>query len=85
MFAAVCYVVYIDFASARTIATARGNIYVKLQRRLLMTTVELRKIENRLYFQVNPNLYTEEELNSIDLVLQVVKNLEELQFVLMIH
>ena len=81
MFAAVCYVVYIDFASARTIATARRNIYVKLQRRLLMTTVELRKIENRLYFQVNPNLYTEEELNSIDLVLQVAKNLEELQFI----
>jgi hypothetical protein len=48
-----------------------------------MTTVELRKIENRSYFQVNPNLYTEEELNSIDLVLQVAKNLEELQFVLM--
>lgn len=48
-----------------------------------MTTVELRKIENRSYFQVNPNLYTEEELNSIDLVLQVVKNLEELQLILM--
>jgi hypothetical protein len=48
-----------------------------------MTTVELRKIENRSYFQVNPNLYTEEELNSIDLVLQIVKNLEELQLILM--
>jgi len=47
-----------------------------------MITVELRKIENRLYFQVNPNLYTEEELNSIDLVLQVAKNLEELQLIL---
>lgn len=46
-----------------------------------MTTVELRKIENRLYFQVNPNLYTEEELNSIDLVLQIAKNLEELQLI----
>ena len=81
MFAAARYVVYIAFASARTMATARRNIYVKPQRRLLMTTVELRKIENRLYFQVNPNLYTEEELNSIDLVLQVAKNLEELQFI----
>ena len=50
-----------------------------------MTTVELRKIENRSYFQVNLNLYTEEELNLIDLVLQVAKNLEELQFILMIH
>ena len=48
-----------------------------------MTTVEFRRIENRSYFQVNPNLYTEEELNSIDLVLQVAKNLEELQFILM--
>lgn len=46
-----------------------------------MTTVELRKIENRSHFQVNPNLYTEEELNSIDLVLQVAKNLEELQLI----
>ena len=46
-----------------------------------MTTVELRKIENRLYFQVNPSLYTEEELNSVDLVLQVAKNLEELQLI----
>jgi len=46
-----------------------------------MTTVELRKIENRLYFQVDPNLYTEEELNSIDLILQVAKNLEELQII----
>lgn len=46
-----------------------------------MTTVELRKIENRSYFQVNPNLYTGEELNSIDLVLQVAKNLEELQLI----
>ena len=48
-----------------------------------MTTVELRKIENRLYFQVNSNLYTEEELNLIDLVLQIAKNLEELQLILM--
>ena len=50
-----------------------------------MTTVELRKIENRLHFRVNSNLYTEEELNSIDLVLQIAKNLEELQLILMIH
>ena len=79
--AAACYVVYIDFASALTLATARICTF-NLKRRLLMTTVELRKIENRLYFQVNPNLYTEEELNSIDLVLQVAKNLEELQLIL---
>lgn len=43
-----------------------------------MTTIELRKIENYLIFHVNPLLYGKEQLQTIDMVLEVARNLQEL-------